>query len=145
LLFSLAAALVKAINGRVPVFEIVLIRSLVAAGISVGVARNQGISPLFGQRSHFPILAGRGVIGAAAMTCFYESILRLPLADCITILFCNPAMTSLLAWLLLGESFGLLTVLGCCASMVGVVMVARPQFIFGGEQRCVGWAVFGKG
>lgn len=49
----------------------------------------------------------------------------------MTIMFCNPAICSVLAWVLLGEAFGLLTVLGCLASMAGVALVARPPFLFG--------------
>ena len=74
--FSVAAALVKAIDGQVGVFEIIFVRSILSMAASSIVAQAGGIAPLFGQRAHWPLLAGRGLAGASAMALFYESILR---------------------------------------------------------------------
>lgn len=65
----------------------------------------------------------------------------------ITILFCNPAICAILAWALLGEGIGLLTILGCLASLCGVAFVSQPPFIFGNAAGAPGvvlwnaWAV----
>lgn len=136
LLFSLTGALVKVINAGgqgVPVFQVVVIRSLLSMLLTLVTAavRRTPMRSVYGQLRHWPLLGARGLVGAAAMTLFYESLIRLPLGDAMTIMFCNPAICSVLAWVLLGEAFGLLTVLGCLASMAGVALVARPPFLFG--------------
>ncbi len=64
------------------------------------------------------------------------------------IFYICPALTALLAWLLLGEAFGWLTAGGCLASLAGVALVAQPPWLAGsggsewGPQRALG-TVFG--
>ena len=50
----------------------------------------------------------------------------------ITIFMSNPALTALLAWAALGEPLRPATMAGIAVSLSGVVLVARPTFIFGG-------------
>ena len=50
----------------------------------------------------------------------------------ITIFMSNPAITALLAWAFLREPLRLPTVGGILLSLVGVALVAKPSFIFGG-------------
>jgi drug/metabolite transporter (DMT)-like permease len=134
---------------RLPVFQVVCIRSAISLIFTVAVLRavfrgQPGVT-LFGRRETMPVLLARGAIGASAMTVFYEGIKRLPLSDCVAIMFSNPALTAILAWVLLKEKFGVKTFAGCTASLVGVALVARPPFLFGGgeewsHQRAVGMA-----
>lgn len=46
------------------------------------------------------------------MACFYGSLVKLPLADSITLLFLNPAFCALLGWTLLREHVGWLAAVG---------------------------------
>jgi len=133
-LYSWAAALVRPINPGMPVFEIVTMRSGISLGFSAAAAAQQGMHPLLGQRHNWPFLAMRGLVGAAAMDCFYHGITRLPLADAVSLLFVNPAITAALAALLLGEPFGRFTAAGCVLCMLGMVLVVHPPFLFGGHQ-----------
>jgi drug/metabolite transporter (DMT)-like permease len=134
-LFSVAAAFVKPLP-TVPVFEIVLVRSVLSLCFTAGVAKAQGLSPrkLLGRRENLPALVARGVVGSSAMTCFYLGIARLPLSDSIAILYSNPALTAALAFVLLGEKFGALTAGGCGLSVVGVLLVDQPVILFGEER-----------
>ena len=45
----------------------------------------------------------------------------------------NPAIVALLAWLWMREPLRLASIGGILVSMVGVVLVARPAFVFGGD------------
>jgi drug/metabolite transporter (DMT)-like permease len=129
LFFALAAALVKSMSQQhLPTFEIVSIRSAFSMVLSFLAARQNAISPLYGQTKHWHLLIMRGAFGAMAMTVFYFAISKLPLAEAVTILFCNPATTSLLGWLVLGEKFGVKTTIGCVAAMAGVVLVMQPPW-----------------
>ena len=117
--YSVTAALVRPLSADIPVFEIVAFRSAASLGFSwaahAAAAGPHGTShtpaPLFGARASMPFLAARGLVGAAAMDCFYAAIRMLALAEAISLLFTNPAITALLAWALLefraGASHGL--------------------------------------
>eukprot|EP00955_Chlamydomonas_euryale_P117736 366494-Chlamydomonas_euryale.AAC.6 len=63
--------------------------------------------PIFGQRRHYGMLLMRGLFGAAAMQSFYVALVKLPLADAVTLFFFSPAMTTVAAWLVLKEPLGL--------------------------------------
>lgn len=160
LAFTVASTVVKFVESRIPVFQIVLARGLFSALATTAACRLKGI-PTFGHGAPLILKLARGTIGATAMVLSYESIVRLPLGDSVSgtcclpttllltgahnavwsttklatllllpsqtvIFFLSPIFTALLGYLLLGESFGLLTSLGCCASLAGVVMVAQP-------------------
>jgi drug/metabolite transporter (DMT)-like permease len=52
----------------------------------------------------------------------------------MTIMYSNPVLCALLAWAVRGERLGLLACSGIGATLVGVVLVSEPPFIFGGQQ-----------
>lgn len=56
---------------------------------------------MFGSRERLGILATRGFVGAGGMTTYYFALMLLPLADAVTVFFCNPPLTAILAWLIL--------------------------------------------
>ena len=58
----------------------------------------------------------------------------LPLGWQMTIMYSNPVLCALLAWAVRGERLGLLACSGIGATVVGVVLVSEPPFIFGGQQ-----------
>lgn len=137
LIYSVAAALVRPLSPEISVLEIVAIRSAISLGFSFAVARTQGIAPLFGQPKNMRFLALRGLVGAAAMDCFYMAIQRLHLGEAISLMFINPALTALLAWPLLGEPLNAIGIAGCAASLIGMVLVVQPPALFGSAE---GWS-----
>lgn len=126
--FSLMAALAKVAGGTVPLFEIVFARSLVVAALSGGKLLLDGAS-FQGKEPRLLVL--RGVLGFAALSCFYFAVVRLPLADATVIHFMNPVFTAFLAALWLGEHMGMREVGLVLLSLGGVVLVARPGFLVG--------------
>lgn len=126
--FSAMSLLVKLSGQRLPSSEIVLARSAILLAICFGIIRHRGINPWGKQRK---LLVLRGVLGFAALSCFYFAIIHLPLADATVIQFTNPAFTALIAALVLTELIGIREVALVMLSLAGVVMVAQPGFIFG--------------
>jgi hypothetical protein len=59
-----------------PPLPLCAVRSLLSMVITLTTASLRGIHPMFGQIRHWHMLAGRGLVGAAAMTVFYESLQR---------------------------------------------------------------------
>lgn len=85
----------------------------------------------FGPRSLRPLLVLRGVFGFFGVFGVYYSLLYLSLSDAVSITFLTPMVTTFFAWIMLGERYSFLE--GVCGlfSLVGVIFVAKPDFIFG--------------
>lgn len=126
--FSLMSLLVKAAGQTIPVAEIVLARALIAVGLTWLYLRSRGVSP-WGERRK--MLVVRGLLGFGALLCFFYSVVHLPLADATVLQYTNPVFAALIAAMLLGER--LRPFEGACVvgSLAGVLLVARPTFLFG--------------
>jgi len=130
--FSISSSLLRPIGPDVTVFEIVAVRSALSMVLSVVTARlSHDESPLFGSLGHIHLLFLRGASGAMAMTCFYVSVENLLLSEAVALLFLNPALVAVLAFLFLGETIGLSGILGCISSIIGMVLVVRPPILEG--------------
>jgi drug/metabolite transporter (DMT)-like permease len=115
--------------GRLPSHEIVLVRSvltLLLSGIPLWLAGR----PMLGNRR--PLLALRGAVGFVGLFAFYFAIGRVPLADATVVQYTNPVFAALLAVPLLGERVRGAEIAAMAVSLAGVVLVARPTFLFGG-------------
>lgn len=75
----------------------------------------------------------RGFLGSNAMILLYYAVLQMPLADATVIMFSNPVFTSLLAWIFLKERCTIWDVVFTMFTLTGVILIARPPFLFGGE------------
>lgn len=130
--FSVMSALVKASGRSLPTMQIVLARSVVVAVLSGGtlLARRRPLGAILGRERRIMVL--RGLLGFVALTCFYYAIVLLPLADATVIQYTNPVFTALLAAPVLGETLRLVEIGLAVASLTGVVMIARPEFLGGG-------------
>ena len=129
--FSLMSALAKVAGARLPVQEVILIRGLVFGGATYGLLRWKGIDPWGRERK---LLLFRGLLGYGALTCFFWAVMHLPLAATTTLHFTNPVFGSILAALVLGEVLRRWEVFLILLSLAGVVMVARPEFLFAGGE-----------
>jgi len=130
LYFSVMSVLVKWAGQTVPVSHIVLARTVVAFTLSLIMLKSQGI-PIWGVRKD--LLALRGFFGVGGLICFYTSLALLPLADATTIHYTNPIMVALAAGLFLSERISKGVVIGTVLCVIGVVLVSRPGFLFGGD------------
>ncbi|BBM69494.1 DMT family transporter [Rhodothermus marinus] len=150
-MFSLMGLFVKVAGRHLPSQEIVLIRSVVTLFYSYLLLRWQRVS-WRGQRTGLLIL--RGVVGFVSLSCLYFALTRLPLADTLVLQHTSPVFTTLLAALWLKEPIGRREIAGILLSLLGVVLVARPGFLFGthtagldplGVAAAMGAAIFSAG
>eukprot|EP01112_Ceratiomyxa_fruticulosa_P000481 TRINITY_DN1043_c0_g3_i1.p1 TRINITY_DN1043_c0_g3~~TRINITY_DN1043_c0_g3_i1.p1 ORF type:complete len:362 (+),score=36.50 TRINITY_DN1043_c0_g3_i1:275-1360(+) len=128
LLFSVMNLMVK-LSSELPSFEIVFIRSflcLIGCLIFLGYKKVY----IFGPAEKRKLLFVRGCFGFIGLSCTYYSVTVLPLSDAITLSFFNPVFTALLARIILKEKWGVVDFLCTLLSIAGVVLVARPEFIF---------------
>lgn len=121
--FSLMAACVKQVAGRIPLAEVVLARSLVGVAITAWMIHRARISP-WGRRRG--LLVGRGLIGSVALLCVFGGLRYLPLATATVLQFLYPSLTALLAWPWLGEKTGVRALAGLGMGWLGVVLVCMP-------------------
>lgn len=143
--FSIMSLLVKVAGARIPSQEVVLARSVVVTGGALVLLRRKGLSP-WGTRRGLLVL--RSLLGFTALSCFFFALTRLPLADATVIHHMNPVFTAMLAALVLGERFSARAAAFVAMSFIGVALVARPGFLFGGlaaslDPVAVGVAVMG--
>ncbi len=126
--FSLMALLVKIAGQRLSSAQLVLARSIVGVVLSYWMLKRAKI-PAWGQRKG--LLLFRGLSGFAALLCFFYALTQLPLAETTVIVYISPALTALLAALFLKETLRPNEIVGLVLSLVGVVFVAQPSFLFG--------------
>ncbi|XP_037996796.1 solute carrier family 35 member G1 [Motacilla alba alba] len=73
----------------------------------------------------------RGFLGSTAMILLYYAYQVMPLADATVITFTSPVFTSFLAWIFLKEKYSLWDLLFTLFAVAGVILIARPPFLFG--------------
>lgn len=130
LAFSVMSLLVKVAGQRLPSQEMVMVRAVITLLLSVWGVRVAGVRP-WGTPGRRGLLVVRGIFGFLALSCFYHSIVHLPLADATVIQYTNPVWAGLLAVPFLGERLRRREVVSVLVSMAGVALVMRPSFLFG--------------
>jgi drug/metabolite transporter (DMT)-like permease len=127
--FSLMSLFVKLTGAHLPTMEIVFFRSVITLTLSALMLWREGISPWGHARR---LLFLRGVLGFAALSCFYYGVIHLPLAESTVVHYMNPVFTALLAAFFLSERIGGREIVLTILSLTGVVVMTRPAFLFGG-------------
>jgi drug/metabolite transporter (DMT)-like permease len=86
---------------------------------------------ILGPRDLRWLLVLRGVVGFFGVFSMYYSLMYLSVSDAVVITFLVPSVTGFLAWAILRERWSLLEAGGGLVSLVGVLLIARPSFLFG--------------
>lgn len=128
--FSLGVVMIKTIGQRLPVIEIVLGRSVFGLFFVYYLARRAGVVK---PRGGHGLLVVRGLLGFIPLLSGFYAFTKLPMADAVVLFNSAPVWAALLSFVLLGERLGGLGAVCVASSLVGVALVARPTFLFGGE------------
>lgn len=124
-LFVGAAAIVKAVAADIPVMEIVLFRSLVAALVLLPLLRGQGGWTALRTRRPWGHL-GRTLAGFVGMATAFYGYAVLPLATVTALGFAMPLCLAVLSGPLLGERVGPARGAAVAAGLAGVLIMLRP-------------------
>ena len=73
--------------------------------------------------------------GGLRILFIFTSFARLPLGDSTTILFSSPVLVMVLSVFILKEKCGVFRVVAAVTLVSGVVLIAKPPFIFGQEEK----------
>jgi drug/metabolite transporter (DMT)-like permease len=129
LCFALMGACVKEAGSRgIPVLEMIVARSLISSIISYIDIRRKRISP-WGHNKI--LLAFRGIVGTLSLFCVFYAVTSLPLAEATLLQYIYPIFTTSLAFLFLKESIQRSTIVCIILSMIGLVIIVQPAFLFG--------------
>ena len=99
-MFSLMAAMAKLLLPHAPTQAVVLSRGVMMTAVCATYAARRGI-PILGRRPGMLML--RGLLGYAALSCYFYSVQHLPLGDAVLLQYSHPAFVAMLAPLLLRE------------------------------------------
>ena len=126
LLFTTSNFIIKQFN--VVLLDVFLVRFVFQGLISLGYIIHQGDHPF--SHSNKLLLFIRSLIAAAGSVCFYLGLSLLPLPDLTTLKYTQVIWTALLALLVFRERITLPTIIASVLTLVGVVCVAQPSFLF---------------
>lgn len=126
--FSLSTLIVKWLADIDP-SQLVAIRSvgILLPAIPILIYKNQNPFPK-GQRL---MLLLRSFAGATSVTLIFYAVKLMPLADASVIVFSVPVVVAVFARIFLKEPCGLFHYFTLFLTMIGVIMITRPPFLFG--------------
>ena len=133
-MFALMAAVVKKLLPHTPMQAVVLSRGVLMTIVFVALAKQRGVS-LLGARPG--VLLVRGLLGYAALSCYFWSIQHLPLGDAVLLQYSHPVFVAAVAPFALGESTGrwhwplVLAALAGVALIVGATGTLRSAALVG--------------
>lgn len=123
LFFAVMAAAAKIVGERVPMQQIVLVRGVLCALVTLWWLSAAGVS----WRGRRPgILLLRGALGYAALSCYFWSVHHLPLAEAILIQQTHPVFAAAFAWLFLREPPGRRFAPALALAIAGIAVLVQP-------------------
>jgi drug/metabolite transporter (DMT)-like permease len=125
LLFAVQDATIKWLSAEQSVFQLVWIRSLIAAALLPGFAAlNGGLGTLRPRRLDVHLV--RGLLAFLAYVSYYLALAAMPMAEAIALFFAAPLMITALSAPLLGEPVGWRRWSATAVGFLGVLVMMRP-------------------
>ena len=121
---------IDASKSRIPTLEIVFARCLVQLILITPLLVAFRVRMVV-EKANIGQLITMGFSGFLSVIFIYLGIDKIPLGDATVITFTSPVFTTLFAYVLLSESCSLIDGVCGLVSFAGVVLAARPNFIFG--------------
>ncbi|EJF60876.1 hypothetical protein DICSQDRAFT_137097 [Dichomitus squalens LYAD-421 SS1] len=135
LFFSLMNVGVKQLNSLdppVPAVELIFVRMAITWVCCVSYMHIMKVpDPFFGPKGIRWFLVQRGLFGFMGIFGLYYSLQYLSLSDATVLQFLSPIFTAVAGAIFLHETFSYRELLAGLTSLVGVVLIARPHFLFG--------------
>lgn len=126
---SLCAKLLNA--EKIGVFEVIWVRSAFLIAFTAPTLIRLGVDPFADPQRRW-LYCLRGLLGFGSVSTLYGAVCLLPMADANTLAFLAPLWAAALSPAVLGETPPRALVGALPVSLAGVLLVARPTFLFGG-------------
>lgn len=131
-LMNLAVKKLNSIDPPVSALQLIVVRMVITWICSVTYMLSTGVpDPFRGPKGVRLLLVFRGVSGFFGLIGIYFSLQYLSLSDATVLTFLAPLCTAASGALFLSEKFSRREAFAGLVSLVGVVLIARPPFIFG--------------
>jgi drug/metabolite transporter (DMT)-like permease len=127
--FAAMAAFAKKLLPHTPMQAVVLSRGLMMTALFAALARRQGV-PVLGKRPG--MLMVRGLLGYAALSCYFWSVQHLPLGDAVLLQYSHPVFVALLAPLVLREPVRPRQLALVGLALAGVALIVQPSGVLRG-------------
>lgn len=88
---------------------------------------------LLGNPGHRLDIAARSISGTISLSFIYLAYRMIPLSDASTIHFASPVFVTIFAYFMLKEPFTRVQLITGAVTLTGVVIISKPEFIFGRE------------
>ncbi|EGN97441.1 hypothetical protein SERLA73DRAFT_184151 [Serpula lacrymans var. lacrymans S7.3] len=138
LFFSFMNVAVKGLNSLdppVPALELIVVRMVITFTCCVLYMVIMKIpDPFLGPKGVRLLLACRGFCGFFGLFGMYFSLQYLSLADATVLTFLGPLATAVAGYFILKENYSKKEALAGICSLMGVILIARPPFLFGNIQ-----------
>lgn len=123
--FALMGAGVKVAGKTIPVYEIVFFRALVGSIILWIIASVRNTNILGNNKK---MLLTRGMLGFCAISCYFFSITRLPLADAALLSYTSPIFVAILSVFLLKERITIQLGIFIAIAFICIYFILKPGF-----------------
>ena len=114
--------------------ELVWFRSMISLVITVTYLRSIKVS-VWGTGDNKKLLYMRGIFGVTALSLFFYTLQKLPLATAITLQYLSPIFTAIFAVLFLGETVRRIQWLWFAVAFIGILVVR-------GSAEGISWGIF---
>ncbi len=125
ILFGIMAFMAKVLSFYLPAEEIVFIRFLIGL---IGLILILLVGKIKLDLKNKPLLIFRGLVGGAAITCYFKAISMIPLSDAVLLSFTYPIFATLFASLWLKEELKLGAFFALLTAFVGIYLIIQPEF-----------------
>ena len=122
--FSLMTLCVKNIDKRIPIYELVLFRSLLSLVITLFIIKVKNINP-WGKNK--PLLILRGVLGTTALICIFYAIRNMPLSISTVIQYTYPIFISIFAGIFINEKITKNLIFALMIGWLGILIILNPS------------------
>ena len=122
--FSLMTLCVKNIDKRIPIYELVLFRSLISLIITSSIINLKNINPWGKNR---PLLILRGVLGTLALVCIFYAIRNMPLSISTVIQYTYPIFISIFAGIFINEKITSNVFFALIIGWIGILIILNPN------------------
>ncbi|KAI9439313.1 hypothetical protein H4582DRAFT_2076013 [Lactarius indigo] len=129
---NVAVKLLNGLDKPVPTLELIWVRMVITYICSIAYMYWKQIpDPVFGPKGLRLLLVLRGFTGFFGLSGMYFSLQYLSLSDAVVLSFLSPILTGFTGAIFLKEPFSRNELFAGLCSFLGVVLIARPQFLFG--------------
>ncbi|KAG8774502.1 hypothetical protein FS842_004519 [Serendipita sp. 407] len=129
---NITVKILNELDPPIPTFEIIFIRMSITYFFSILYMQRASVPyPVTGPPGVRYFLAIRGVTGFFGLFGIYYSLIYLSLSDAIVITFLMPTTIAIVGYFVLRESLSRREMIAGTLSFLGVVLIARPPFLFG--------------